>query len=132
MSDLTMNLLTNDLLLKNGDISVVTGDDAIIQNLQQSLQLWLGEWFLDTTKGVPFKQQILVKNPVIDLVQADIINTALAVPGVVEVTNISFDYDAAGRSISMSLDAKTSSGQVIETQVNVGLPTNQTIQGTVF
>ena len=127
-----MDLLTNDLLIENGDLSIVDGSDAIAQDLQQTLQVWLGEWFLDTTVGIPFRQQILVKNPVIDLVQADIINAALAVPGVAQITDISLDYDANNRSLTMGMVAIDTNGQVIETQIPVTLPTNQTIQGTVF
>lgn len=132
MSDLAMDLSTNDLLISNGDLSIVDGTDAIAQDLQQTLQVWLGEWFLDTSVGIPFKQQILVKNPVIDLVQADIINAAQAVPGIVEIQEISMDYDNANRAITINLVAMDSNGEVITTQVPVSMPTNQTIQGTVF
>jgi hypothetical protein len=127
-----MDLSTNDLLITSGDLSIVTGSDAIAQDLQQTLQVWLGEWFLDTTQGIPFKQQILVKNPVIDLVQADIINAALNVPGVTGVTGLELDYNVNNRTLSMSLSATDSNGQTIEAQVSVSLPTNETIQGTVF
>jgi hypothetical protein len=127
-----MDLSTNDLLITSGDLSIVTGSDAIAQDLQQTLQVWFGEWFLDTTQGIPFKQQILVKNPVIDLVQADIINAALNVPGVTGVTGLELDYNVNNRTLSMSLSATDSNGQTIEAQVSVSLPTNETIQGTVF
>lgn len=127
-----MDLETNDLLITNGDLSIVDGTDAIAQDLQQTLQVWLGEWFLNTAVGIPFKQQILVKNPIIDLVQADIINAAKNVPGITEIQEIAMEYDNANRAITMSIVALDSNGEVIKAQVPVSLPANQTIQGTVF
>jgi hypothetical protein len=130
MSDLGMNLVTNDLDIRNGDLYLVTGTDAIAQNLQQTLQLWLGEWFLDTTKGIPFKQQILIKNPNLDVVQADIVNAAVAVPGVTQVMNVTFNYSNQSRTFSISVDAQTSTGEIITVPAQITLPTNSTIQGT--
>lgn len=132
MSDLTMDLSTNDLLVTNGDLSIVKGTDAIVQDLQQTLQVWAGEWFLDTTVGVPYKQQILVKNPNLDLVQADLLNAALNVPGITEVTDFNFNYDPNNRSLSVQLVANTSNGQTIQVQTQVNSPVNATIEGTPY
>jgi hypothetical protein len=125
-----MDLATNDLLITNGDLSLVTGSDAIAQALQQTLQFWLGEWFLDTTRGVPFKQDILIKNPNLDLVQADIVNAAANVSGVTQILDIQFDYSNVNRTFSISVSALESSGQAITVQAQVTLPVNQTIEGT--
>ena len=130
MSDLAMNLLTNDLLITNGDLSLVTGSDAIAQDLQQTLQVWLGEWFLDTTVGIPFKQNILVKNPNVDLVQASIVDAASNVPGVTEILSVNFTYSNSNRTFSITVVAKDSTGQTITAQAQVALPVNATIQGT--
>lgn len=127
-----MDLVTNDLLIADGDLSIVDGSDAIAQDLQQTLQVWLGEWFLNNTVGIPFKQQILVKNPNIDLVQADILNAASAVPGVATINNLALDYDVSNRSLTISMNGTDTNGQTLQAQVSVSLPTNQTIQGTVF
>ncbi len=132
MSDLTMDLSTNDLLVTNGDLSLVSGVDAITQDLQQSLQVWAGEWFLDTTVGIPYRQQILVKNPNLDLVQADLVNAALSVPGITEVTSFTFNYDSTNRSITVQIEANTSSGQTITAQTQVSVLTNATIEGTAY
>jgi hypothetical protein len=129
MSDLTMNLLTNDLQV-DGDLSMVRGEDAIVQDLQQTLQVWLGEWFLDTTVGIPFKQDILVKNPNLDVVNGDIVNAASNVPGVTQIIGVSFDYSNQNRTFSITVQAEISNGQVVQTQAKVSLPTQGTIEGT--
>lgn len=125
-----MDYDTNDLLLSNGDLSIVDGSNSIAQNLKQVLQFYLGEWFLDTTKGVPYKQQILIKNPNLDLVQADIMSAASDVPGVTQILDFNFSYDSTNRSLSVFIVAQTSNGQTITVQSQVSLPTNPTIQGT--
>lgn len=130
MSDLLMDLDTNDLKIINGDLSIVTGTDAIAQDLQQTLQVWLGEWFLDTTKGIAYRQQILVKNPNMDIVQADLINAAAAVPGVTQILDSSFSYGASNRSLTVSIAVQDSNGQVIQTAATIGTPTGGTIEGT--
>lgn len=132
MSDLTMDIATNDLLVTNGDLSLVTGDDAIEQDLQQTLQVWLGEWFLDNTVGIPYRQQILVKNPNMDLVQADLINAATNVSGVIQVLDISFDYSPNGRSLLLEVSVQVSSGETVTASANIGTPTPGTIEGTPY
>ena len=132
MSDLQMSLATNDLQITNGDLSLVTGSDAIAQDLQQRLQSWLGEWFLDTTWGIPFKQQILVKNPNLDLIQADILLATTDTPGVVQVTDFDFIYDNNARSLSVKLTVQDSNGQNLSSQVTIAPPNQPTIEGTVY
>jgi hypothetical protein len=125
-----MNIETNDLQVTNGDLSLATGDVAIQQDLQQTLQVWLGEWFLDTTQGIAFRQQILVKNPNMDVVQDDIINAALGVTGVTQILNTVFNYSATNRSLSVEVEAQTSTGQTIVAQAQITTPINFTIEGT--
>lgn len=130
MSDLAMDLVTNDLLIKDGDMSLVTGDAAIAQDLQQRLQIWLGEWFLDTTKGLPFKQQILVKNPNLDVVQADFVQAILDTPGVSQILDFNFDYTSQNRSLAIFVVAQTTNGQTITAQAQISPPALPTIEGT--
>jgi len=132
MSDLAMDLDTNDLLIENGDISIVDGSDAIAQDLQQTLQVWYGEWFLDTTVGIPFRQQVLIKNPNLDVIQAILLNAAANVPGVVQVNEIDFNYTNQNRTLDVTIVAQDSTGATLVSQPQITLPTNQTIQGTPY
>ena len=100
--------------------------------MQQRLQTWLGEWFLDTTYGIPFKQQILVKNPNLDLVQFDILGAVSATPGVTQLQSFSFNYDNAARSLSVQLVVTDSNGQTITTQATIAPPNQPTIEGTPY
>lgn len=116
-----MNIDTNDLEIINGDLALATGTVAIQQDLQQTLQLFLGEWFLDTSKGLPYLQLILVKNPNLDVIQATLLNAARAVNGVEDIVGFQFDYDAKTRTLSVSMQAKTTTGTVIKAQASIGV-----------
>jgi hypothetical protein len=113
MSDIELDLVTNDMKLTGGDISIVTLDAAIRQRLLQTLRLFLGEWFLDTSAGVPYYQSILVKNPNLDVVQASIKNAILSTPGITELLSFNFNYDAVQRKVTMDFDAKSTNGTTI-------------------
>lgn len=114
MSDIKLSTLTNDLEVTNGDLDIILMDGAIRQSLLQRLRLFLGEWFLDTSHGVPYFQSILVKNPNLDLIQATIKNVVLSTPGITELLTFEFDYNNATRVLSVSFDARSTNGTVIQ------------------
>ena len=54
---------TGDIELDNGNLVLTTNDsdDEIIQRLRGRLQLFLGEWFLNTSIGIPYLQLVYRK-----------------------------------------------------------------------
>lgn len=119
MSDLLIGS-DNDLVVTNGDISLVLLDAAIRQDVQQTLQFLMGEWFLNNTLGIPYLQTILAKNPDLDLIQSILQNAVLDVNGVTDLVAFEFDYDSQTRSLSVTLQAKTTNGTVISAQTQIG------------
>ena len=102
----------NDLQVVNNDLVLITGKPEIAQHILQRLRFYLGEWFLDNTRGVPYYQQILVKNPdrgVIDAILQDTINQT---PGVTTLTNFSSSFVAGTRQLSVNFRCQTTSGTV--------------------
>lgn len=62
--DLALDFSTKDLYLtNNSDLAVVKDIDSIQQHIAQRMRLFLGEWFLDTSRGVPYYQTVFQKNP---------------------------------------------------------------------
>lgn len=61
--DLLLDETTNDLVFINGECPVT---ESITQTLAQLLKVklltFMGEWFLDTTYGIPYFQSIFGKN----------------------------------------------------------------------
>ena len=95
------------------DLIIVAGPDATRQHLVQRLKTFMGEWFLDLRIGVPYFQQVMVKNPdpvVLDSVfKSEIINT----PGIVELLTFALQLDARTRELQLSFKAVNDAGTAI-------------------
>lgn len=122
MADLSLDLnkassTYNDLRVVSGDL-ILTADVAsggtqpVQQDVLQRLRMFLGEWFLDNTAGVPWFQQILVKNPDRSKIDALLLNTILGTPGVLSVTNYKFTPNMAARTLRVEFNAQSTSGPI--------------------
>jgi hypothetical protein len=84
-------------------LQLVSGKDAIVQNLRIRYQFFLGEWFLDTRKGIPYYEKILIKNPNRDEVLSILREVALETPGIETVDRFDADLDTTARELSVDL-----------------------------
>jgi len=102
-----------DLSVSDRDLAKVTGGDAIAQHLAQRLKTWMGEWFRDLREGVPYLQQVLVKqsNPVVldGIFKSVIVNT----PGIVELTAFDLLADSRTRQLKVAFGAINEEGEQI-------------------
>lgn len=112
MSDLKMSESTNDLELVNGDLALTANDDAIRQHIVQRLRTFLGEWFLDLSVGVPYFQDVLVKNPNVQVVDGVLKQTILDTPGVIELMTFELDFDAGTRKLKVDCSVRTQNGMI--------------------
>lgn len=101
-----------DLQIVNGDLVWVTGKDAIKQNILQRLNTYAGEWFLDVTAGLPYFDQILVKNPDQGAIEALIQNEILNTPGVVALVTFSVSVNFSTRVLTINFSVATTDGIV--------------------
>ena len=89
-----------------GQITFVTEKSYVAQRVTTRLQLFLGEWFLDTSQGVDWWGSILTKpfNPIIaeGLIKATILNT----PDVTDLLTFeaTFSSDIRTYDINCSID----------------------------
>ena len=111
-TDIAIDPLTGDLAILEGDLSLISGIDAIRQHLRQRLSLGLGEWFLDINAGVPYLQEILVRNPNISAVEGIFMNTILSTAGVTELNSFTLAFDAPTRTLRVTFDASTINGNL--------------------
>lgn len=65
---------------------LVDSPAAVGQVVQTSLLLWLGEWFLDTTLGMPWIESVFGKHSQ-DTADLSVQNYILDVQGVVDIQN---------------------------------------------
>ena len=111
MSSFKLNA-EGDLDVKNNALSLTAGIDAIRQHLTVKLRIFLGEWFLDRSVGVPWYQEILVKAPLFAVVQERLKVIILETPGVLELLrfDFDFDFDSIERVFSLKSSINTSDG----------------------
>lgn len=102
MIGLAIDQTTNDLYLADdGLLAIVRDAHAVGQHVRQRLKTFEGEWFLDTTAGVPWIDQIFARqyNPALAeaVVKAEILDTV----GTVEITAFSVRFDKALRNLDI-------------------------------
>lgn len=92
---------SHDIHFDNGNLVVVTDREAIAQRVRQHIEMYEGEWFLDTSAGVPWFQFIYVE-PFDQSTAESILKAAIAdVPGVAEITEFMVDIDTMQRSLTL-------------------------------
>lgn len=114
---LAIDQATNDLYLaSDSNLALVTDALAVGQHARQRLSTFKREWFLDTTAGVPWLDEILGKahDPALaeSVVKAELLNT----DGVTEITSFSVSFDKATRGLIIrSVDV----GTIFDEEVSV-------------
>lgn len=80
--------------------------EAVGQACQTRLELWLGEWFLDTEEGTPYMQGVLGKH---SKNQADVTiqDRALGTQGLSNILNYNTLLDPETRGLSGGFDIDT-------------------------
>ena len=74
--DLKLDTNTNDITFKDGKfLPISTTLDEARQRIQVRLRAWSGQWFLDNTFGLPYKEQIIKKNVKREDIDALVIST---------------------------------------------------------
>jgi hypothetical protein len=99
--------LALDLL---GRAVLVDGAARVGQQIKVTLLTFLGEWFLDTSFGVPYFDQVLVKNPDRAAVEAVFRARILDVPGVSRVRRLALAIDRVRRVLSVEFEAESAYG----------------------
>jgi hypothetical protein len=84
--------------------------DVVAQRLTIHLRTWLGEWFMDTTYGVPYLQRILVKNVSKTTVDNILREEILKEVGVLEIQEFTSTFDAGTRSYACNFTVLTREG----------------------
>ncbi len=103
-----------DLVLNaSGNIALASDPYSISQDVASAIKLFKSELWYDTTKGIPYFQQILGQWPPLSLVRSFIETAALTVPEVV-----------TAQCLIVSFTDRTITGQVQVTDIN---STTQTV-----
>ena len=115
--DLAENIATGDLLLQNNDLTIIDNAERVAQQILITLRFWYGEWFLDTTQGVPYLEYILVKNPNENHIRQILTEAILSVEGVNTVDDMELDFDVRNRRMVVTYTATTDYGLLTRREV---------------
>ena len=98
-----------DLLFEDGKFTLLTTiQEAVRQRVQIRLQTFLGEYFLDTSVGLPYRQQIFNKGLSKVEVDALFIREINKDTDVIQV--IDFSSTQVGRAYSLNFEVLTTDG----------------------
>ena len=100
------------LLTPDGDLSITeTGDIQLTDSVRQAIRirlLWFfGEWRFAPQFGVPYWEEVLVKNPNISRIRRIIREQIMSVEQVRDVRNLRVDVSAQTRAALISFEAIT-------------------------
>ena len=85
MKTLLLDRTVWDLVLDtSGNIALASNPYAIAQDVASAVKLFLGECWYDTTKGIPYFDQVLGHLPPQSVVKSYVEGAALTVPEVVQ------------------------------------------------
>jgi hypothetical protein len=116
--DLLLDPLKHDLALgRRSDLQLVGGAAQIAQQVKVTLLAFLGEWFLDTTFGVPYFETILIKSPSRATIESVIRAKVREVPGVRAVPTVGIEIDPATRSARITLPDLTTDEGIVKVAV---------------
>jgi len=117
LHDIALSAETHDLVIQNGDILLIDNAERVGQQIKIKLRSFLGEWFLDTTYGVPYWEDILIKNPSLDHIRNILRQQILSVTDVKSVTSLTLSLDKKTRSLTVSFECDTTYGLVTSKEV---------------
>lgn len=93
---------TNDLFKDStGNLGIVRGAVAVGQHVRQRLKTFRGEWFLDTTAGVPWLAQIMGREYDPALAEAVVKAEILDTDAVTEITSFSVGFNRGTRDLQI-------------------------------
>ena len=109
-----------DILIQDGKFVLLkTIQEAVKQRLQVVFKTYQGEWFLNTTYGMPYRQQIIGKGLSQAETDALFIAKANADPDVQRIVYFKSNYDPVIREYDVSFEVRTSDGLLaVETLYN--------------
>lgn len=120
MSNLYLDPETNDIVLDdNFNLRITTTDaEELSQLITTRLQTYSGEAFSNRAIGIPYFEQVLIKNPNLPLIRSIIAAEVASIPGVRDVLRVDLTLDKLNRKLNGTIEVRSTAGEVVETFIN--------------
>jgi hypothetical protein len=114
VADLALDPATGDIDLTAQKLHLVDGDDAIVQHVALRLRMFRGEWFLDSTVGMPYYERVLVKNPDLVAVRSAFRQAIASTPGIASIDKFDLALDSTIRKLTVTFTATKQEGGTLD------------------
>lgn len=96
---------SGDLIVtKQGDIKI---GNSVSQKIRIALLWFEDEWRWNKENGLPYQNELFVKNPDIDSFESLVRNKIFEIEEITDVVDVSITYDRANRKATIRYVAKT-------------------------
>jgi phage baseplate assembly protein W len=104
-----------DLVMKNGEIQMIEGDQELAQSVESILKTRQGEFFMDTEFGLN-RDNLLGKQADQDAAHDNIVEAVAQESRIATVDEITFsdDHSTRSRTVSLSMTKADDDGETIE------------------
>lgn len=106
-----------DVIMKNGDIEMIDGNELLRQTVQKVMSTNNGEWFLNEDEGIDF-HVLLTKSPDADAVRGEIVDALLQVDDTFVLQ--SFSMERVERTLKVKFSAVNDDGNEVGGEVDYG------------
>lgn len=108
----------NDIFAENSSIRRVVGSADAVQHARSRLLTYLGEWFLDTTAGVPYFTDILVKPADLNIIESILKEKISSTTGILSLIEFGLDFNSTTRTLEVTFKAETEDSESETATVN--------------
>lgn len=112
--DLLLNPTSHDIVFRNWKCDVTYDQqDVVAQRLKIKLSTFLGEWFLDTSIGIPYFEEVLVKGFDKQSVDALFQTAIVEDSGVLELISYNSYLESSTRKFYLSFAVRVATDSVV-------------------
>lgn len=103
-----------DIVVTNGALQTVSGDDELRQRLEFKLEFFQNDWFLDLLFGIPYYGRVFQRGVNIDDLHGIFTLAIEEEPGVSHVQTLDINIDASLRVLTVTGQALSDTGVEVE------------------
>lgn len=114
MADIKLTADGNDLDVSSGGLELVTDPlDVVSQRLKIGLRFVKGEYRLDTSRGIPYFEDVFKKDPDLLVVRTLLRDKIQDTDGVVNITSFDLALDSATRKLSVGFSCQVEDAETL-------------------
>lgn len=102
-----------DVKTVDGQVQVATGADYVRTKLAQRFRFFLGEWFLDLRKGVPYYRDVLGRSYNVNSARAIFRSVLRSMPEIATIVRFDLVFDRSRRSLSFDFEVTLLDGGTV-------------------